>query len=438
MFKSVWIKCLALFLNGALLISNAVTVAAVNEEELFSDGDFILAEEEIVRNNVDEELGKPRLGFSGEINTRFKHTSYSAENDWLALANDDYRILTGQTILDFFVDHRFNRNFRSFANVEFEGIVEDNSQSGTTEDFNYCIKEFFIDVNLKQKVYSRLGKQVLQWGLGYFWNPTDLINIDQKNFFDLDRGREGAYGIKAHIPYGMKKNVYLFLRMDEEDKTKLHSLSGKYEFLAGNTEMSFSAWCKENSKPVFGFNISGRLSDLDLRAELCVANEYDAYTMDYETLEITKEQGNLIPKACFGLTKYYDHGDIRDRIMVTGEFYYNGAGYEKNIIDRIKDNPRAKGLFMERVYQPYRNSKYYLALFSSIQKFIVPDLTLKINAIGNLADHSVTASCGIDYSPNLSDASFSLKDNGYFGDKNTEAKFLGKDLSISLGMKYMF
>ena len=44
---------------------------------------------------------------------------------------------------------------------------------------------------------------------------------------------------------------------------------------------------------------------------------------------------------------------------------------------------QGEGAFMERVYQPYRNSKYYLALFSSIQKFIVPDLTLKINAIGN-------------------------------------------------------
>src|SRR5690606_24070602 len=104
------------------------------------------------------------------------------------------------------------------------------------------------------------------------------------------------------------------------------------------------------------------------------ANEYNSYIMDYDTLEVTKEDGDLIPKASFGFTRYFDHGDINDRISITGEFYYNGAGYEKNIFERIKAEPYAKQIFLTEVYQPYRNSKYYFSVFSSIRKFLDPDL----------------------------------------------------------------
>ena len=50
------------------------------------------------------------------------------------------------------------------------------------QDTTLLIKEVFVDFNLANTVYFRAGKQVLKWGTGYFWNPTDLINIEHRSF----------------------------------------------------------------------------------------------------------------------------------------------------------------------------------------------------------------------------------------------------------------
>jgi hypothetical protein len=54
--------------------------------------------------------------------------------------------------------------------------IDTNSTETNSGYYSGGIKEFFIDTNLRQKVYFRMGKQVLKWGQGYFWNPSDLLH----------------------------------------------------------------------------------------------------------------------------------------------------------------------------------------------------------------------------------------------------------------------
>jgi hypothetical protein len=465
MKKIIYWTCLTVLACGLLLAQGHQAFAEdqpINEDELFSGQDTMVKEETVVNNNVGDELKEKRISVTGEVNADATFTRYLASRDWSGLGTEDQGKLSNQIKADFFADIRLKGGIKSFLSVEAsyfpQGLAEVNEVdlSDATRDtlgldpddvllittYKYTdlsIKEFFVDTNWQNKVYFRTGKQVLKWGPCYFWNPTDLINVEHKDFSDLNKIREGTYGVKVHIPSGVKQNTYFFVGMNGAAAVDDVFLSGKYEFLVGNTEMSLSAWGKKGYQPVYGYDVTGRLFNLDVQCEVSLSPGANHQILDYNTLIPTPEGDGLVPKVSLGCTKYFDDGDIKDRISLTGEVYYNGAGYDQNILQRIDDiNPSLKPLYISQVYEPYRNSKYYLAFFSSMSKFIKNDLTLNVNGITNLVDHSGTLTCGVSYHPSLTDIFIDFSVSGNIGDKNTEATSQGNLGSVYLGTRILF
>ena len=429
MKKIIGFTCIMLLFWGTFFFNNNIALAdedPINEDDLFS-GETVVEENEVVKDDVAKELDEKRIAVTGEVSTSTNFTPYDYTYDWFAAGTENQYKLVNQITADFFCDIRLKGGIKSFLNVGVSyypvgietGFMEINS--------DISIKEFFIDTNWQNKVYFRTGKQVLKWGRSYFWNPTDLINVERKDFMNMDKSREGTYGIKVHIPSGAAKNAYFFIGMDNADQINGVSLAGKYEFLIGGTEMSLSGWLKENYNPVYGFDISSRLFDLDLRGEISLSAGDNAFTMDYDTLQLYKREG-WVPRVSVGFTKYFDLGEEKNRISITGEFYYNYAGYEKNIFQKIQqaaDPAAERDKFMSYVYEPYVNSKYYLAIFSSVSKFIIANATLNFNAMVNLVDSSAVLTTGISYHPTITDICIDFGLNGYLGDKYTEATIYG-------------
>jgi hypothetical protein len=436
MKKMIYWICLTVLTCGLLLAQGHPVLAddqPVNEDELFSGQDTMVEEETVVNNSVGDELKEKRISVTGEVNANTTFTRKLASRDWTALSTEDEGKLTNLIMVDFYTDIRLRGGIKSFLSVEAAYLPEDNSTP-------LGIKEFFVDTNWQNKVYFRTGKQLLKWGTCYFWNPTDLINERNKDFLDMDKPREGTYGVKVQIPSGTKRNIYFFLGMDQATEINDLSLAGKYEFLAGNTEMSFSFVGRNGYQPVYGYDVTGRIFDLDVRGEICLSPGGNQEIMDYDSLGPVPEGDGFIPKISLGCTKYFDYGNIKDRISLTGEFYYNGAGYEQNILQRIRDDIDSYNwrVYMSKVYEPYRNSKYYFAFFSSVSKFIKTDLTLNVNGITNLVDHSGTLTCGVSYHPSITDIFIDFNVNGNFGEKNTEATFMGDLYSLYLGTRILF
>lgn len=434
-FGLVWVMVLA---AGLLLGQGSRALAEdINEDELFSGQETVVEEEKVVKDDVGKELNEKRIGVSGEVNADTTFTRYLVSQDWSGLLTEDQGKLNNFIMADFFMDIRLQGGIKSFLSVEAAYLPSDSGVPGADTVLGF--KEFFVDTNWRNKIYFRTGKQFLTWGTCFFWNPTDLININSKEFTDLDQIREGTYGLKVHIPSGTKRNVYFFLKMDDATEIEGISAAGKYEFLVGNTEMSFSILGRNGYQPDYGYDITGRIFDLDIRGEMALSPGGNNEMIDYDSLGTVPEGDGYIPKISLGCTKYFDSGDIKDRISLTSEIYYNSAGYEKNIFERLKsETPENKGTFLSTFYQPYRNSKYYFAFFSSVSKFIKSDLTLNINGITNLVDHSGTLTCGVSYHPSITDIFVDFNVSGNFGEKNTEATFEGDLYSVFLGTRLLF
>jgi hypothetical protein len=466
--KSFGLIIIIIGLMFALLV-NAVPALAddtTNEDQLFSGGDTVVSQDQVTDDKVDEELKGKHLGFSGQIDAKLGYNSYSIGDDWTLPVKDKYFVphhdadqLNNLVSADLFVDIRLTKGIKGFCSLGlnyFPGgidVIGTNYNLETTppekitviskEYLQLTIKEFFVDANWKNKVYFRTGKQYLKWGQGYFWNPTDFINLSRKDFFNINAIQEGVFGVKVSIPSGVKQNGYFFANMNNAQKFSDAALAGKYEFLIGNTEMSVSAVVQKSQIPSYGFDITGRIGHLDYHGEIGFKDVARSPILDYNTLLPLARFGEYSPQACLGVTKYFTVGDIKDKVMVNAEFFYNQAGYDQNMIERIATEPNATlrenaREFYLGNYQAYTNSKYYLAIFGSVQKFIVPEMTLNVNSIINLIDKSAVLTAGVSYIPALTDLSVNFSVNGFLGAPNTEATFSGNRWSLSLGTKIVF
>jgi hypothetical protein len=445
--------------SGVLLATERICLAEdhlfaeedlFSEEALFSDDDFLVEEEAVVSTEVGAELNTNRVEVTGQAASTMTYSLCSPADGWSGLFKREEHGLDNLMSADFFVDIRLRNGIKSFLSLGLDynpaGLEVDPPQAGGDPGIepqpnkdelstNYRLKEFFIDANWANRVYFRTGKQVLKWGRSYFWNPTDLINVEKKDFFDLEKPREGTYGTKIHLPFGAAKNIYVFVGMEGVKAVRDLSFAGKYEFLVGGTEMAFSAWTKKDHEPVYGFDFSSRLFDLDLRGELSLST---GRRLDPENLGCWLEEEEWIPKLSVGFTKYFDHGEIKDRISITGEFYYNHAGYDENIFAKHKAPTRMQLIHFTEIYAPYMTSKYYLAFFTAVNKFIRSELTLNLNGMMNLVDHSAILSTGLSYSPALTDFTIDLTLTGRLGDQYSEARFMGDQLSVALGAQILF
>lgn len=433
----------------------------VDENELFGDKNSEITVVKEENHNVDSELSLKKISFSGEV-----YYKGSAGIKAGFVNKKDYQGYNSNASANIFLDVRIKEGMKLF--VDFEGNYYSKgktkyetlnySENGIDKSIVYknelsselLVKELFFDTNYQKKLYFRFGKQNLKWGTGYFWNPTDTINIEKKSFLDLDKRREGSYGVKTTIPLGNSGNIYIFLNSEGAKDLSDNGVSLKYEFLVKNSEMSVSLWSKRNRAPILGYDISGRTSGIDFYGEAALSYGSDAKKINEKRVSEESSSGkdiyNLLydnynkkiyPKVVFGGTKYFDYKDIKDRISLTAELYYNGTGYSKNVIKSFLNDDNRINYYMT-YFEPNDYGRIYAAFFSEFKKFQNDSRkSIHINGISNLSDKSGIINIGYKYIP-FDEFIIETNLSGYFGNKYSEY-MLGNDrFLIDASAKLLF
>ncbi|MBI5744076.1 MAG: hypothetical protein HY952_05970 [Elusimicrobia bacterium] len=414
-----------ILLSFLFLACAAPSGAQVDEAELFSSPDVATQAADTAPAPAD----KRSVAFSGEV--------LLVEND-VIYSSSSKNPLTSYLVGNLFLDARLKQGVKAFANME-------TTYRSDTRETKSALREAFLDFNVKNKVYFRGGKQVLQWGRCYLWNPTDLINIEKATFVRRLGYRDGAYGLKMHIPFGAEYNIYGFL--DTGNAATDSDLGGalKFEFLTGRTEMAFSGWAKRNRRPVLGYDFSTRLGDVDIAGEYSAARRDNTRFLrdDSGTLDIVRKRAEWAQKAAINFSKGFRLGNYNDRLTVTGEFFYNQTGYRQNVfrdhsvynygsplaalgptgtIVPVTSGSKRDFLLGHGLYEPNYLSRYYGAIFTSVTRFIIEDMTLSANYIRNLADDSGMLTTGVAYK-NMNDFSAGLLVNTFLGPGDREYTF---------------
>lgn len=421
-------------------------------DSMFSEDSFMVDESEVVDDTVGDSLNEKSQTFSGRVRTGI---SYNMTREWLkGNVEPESNSFTSPVSGDFYLNARLQDGFKVYAafnllyypqgvltkvttnmglNLVTSNLVE--VYGVESNDLVFGLSEFFVDMNIRKKVYFRFGKQVLQWGRNYFWNPTDLLNIDKKNFTDLEETREGATGLKITIPYKTLFNFYGFLDFTGAEDLGNAAAAAKAEFLLGRTEVGLSAWAKEGYLPVYGLDFSSRIGQVNLLGEMSLSEGDNSLRWNPSTLSAYQESEVWTPRVSLGFNTSFDFREVEDRILLQGEFYYNGGGADENYFD--DGTMQILSYLYSGAYEVNTSAKYYGALFLNISKFFDPNLSFSANALANLVDYSTVLTASLSYSP-IYDFTSTLLLIGYLGDEETEFNFYGNGMTAQLEFSFVF
>ncbi|HTY08811.1 MAG TPA: hypothetical protein VMF29_06575, partial [Candidatus Edwardsbacteria bacterium] len=161
--------------------SFASAQAPVDENALFADSASVTqaplrADSALLKNPGQSKS----TGISGTVTSA---ALGSCDRDFFSDRTYRHTALATWITGDLNLDARLAGGFKAFASVEatYRPIATETA-AGNDSNIAFSLPELFVDANYRNRVYVRSGKQVLQWGRCYFWNPTDLINIEQKQF----------------------------------------------------------------------------------------------------------------------------------------------------------------------------------------------------------------------------------------------------------------
>jgi hypothetical protein len=408
----------------------------VDEDALFADTSSLADSAAVAAAAPSAENGS-RISLGGDILTVGQG---SLSRDYFGSPDVAESRLSSMALADLSLDVRLQRDFKAFAALELAYAPSATGMAGDS-GASWRLPELFLDAQIAHRAYFRVGKQVLQWGRTYFFNPTDLVNVERKSFFRRLGAREGVFGARVHVPFGTAWNLYGFL--DTHGVGRPDSLAGaiRVERLLGRTEVSLLAWDGGGREPVYGADFSTRLLGLNLTGELAVHREAESvrFSGSGGIPAVNRHVEEWAPRASLGLGRSFRVSGVPDRLTAMTEYYYNGPGTGNRrlgLADFLAalpgglagagamDAAAASGL-----YQPNSYSRHYAAIFATLDRFLRRDLALTLNAIGNLDQSCAMLSGGIAYR-DLNDFSLSLFVNGFAGPRDTEYTLAGEALQV--------
>ncbi len=108
---------------------------------------------------------------------------------------------------------------------------------------NIKIWEFYSDFAIKDAVYFRAGKQMVKWGVGYFFQPADIISLTAVDVNDPKADREGPLAIKANVPIGVNNLDFYLIAPGSSNLTSVLDLkpAARFQLVLGNWELGLGA-----------------------------------------------------------------------------------------------------------------------------------------------------------------------------------------------------
>jgi len=390
-------------------------VETIDENKMFSEGETVTPIEKITDSKVEESTDKESVAFSGSINSR---NSYAMQRDWLLgnIPSTAGNTLNNQIQTNALLEARARRSTKAVVNLVSNVYAQGKNEQRTFQDTttgatsrvnetvyaDYRFTEAFVDANINRAIYFRAGKQVLVWGRGFFWNPSDVINTELRSATDAFQFREGTYGLRAHVPIGSGLNFYSFTGVGKSTRTEDVIQAFKVELAVSRAEVATGVIVGQKKVPTYLVEASTRFLTLDWRAEATYAYGDNAQHINVNTFNIFNPvtyqlRDQHVFKGVLSFGRSFEVLDVADRLSVNVEYFYNGAGYSENV---FAQNAAVKAYFVQNgLYRPNYYGQHYVGLFTTFARFIFTELTLGLNGFANLSDKTMVFSQLFTYNP---------------------------------------
>lgn len=193
--------------------------------------------------------------------------------------------------------------------------LSSNLLSGNNYILNSKIDRAYIDYT-KNKFQIRLGRQRINWGQCFTWNPNDLFNA--YSFFDFDyQERPGSDALRLQYYVSTTSAIEFAIAADKDGNITSASL---YRFNKWNYDIQFLGGIYKSRDLVIGAGWSGNIAGASFRSEMTYFHPKNNFTDSTGTfsLSVGSEysfknsfmlQGEIlyISGRKSGITSFYDY-----------------------------------------------------------------------------------------------------------------------------------
>jgi hypothetical protein len=358
----------------------------------------------------------------------------SAFFDNLATPDTDSASVNLSTTLYF--DARPTDDFRVFGKTSISYPFDDEGGTRAFDDV-FHVDELFSDFNWKEMLFFRGGKHTLNWGVGYFFSPADLLNVTEIDPEDPEAEREGPVSLKAHWPWDVH-NAYLYLIANDIEAWDEIGIAGKAELVFGSTELGVGGLYLKNTAPSGMLTVSVPIWDIDFFGEAVVRYGSDrTFVEESDTsptgVEAATYDDELFYHATAGLSFIYAFDEVDSSVRFSGQYLYNGEGYSDLAV--LKDNPLGVGALVgsgEISFTDLMNTgRHYAAANVGWAGIFDSDFSLQAFWLHNFSDMSGYVSPSLSVTL-FDQVSLSVSAPYRYGDEGDEYSPAGDGLSLRL------
>ncbi len=414
-----------------------------SEDDMFSDSSDLIEE---VSDDLMEDLSTVLLtSDSGvEIGGDF---FFDLSADWKGLDPDD---LSGSDISDslsldlgatLFIDARPDEDTRVFAKAEITSpFYTTTGPDGRKFEDIVTITELFTDFNWDNQVFFRAGKQTVNWGVGYFFSPADLLSLSRIDPEAPDAELDGPIALKINYP-SLLNNYYLYTVVPEEVESYSDlTIAPMVELVFGNSEISLGAYYQYNKAPAAMTTITSAIGDVSVYGEGYVSYGSDkTFVIDDGGITTTTYDDEVFLKGTVGASYSWSDDLSNYNLSFSGQYYYNGEGYKDSDIVNVFETPQLFGSGIvssepsEIAAFLMDSGMHYGAANASWREMFGSDFSLSLFFIENFSSLSGMIKPTISWS-GMDNIDISLSLSRMFGDAGEEYAVAGSTAAVSLGV----
>ena len=374
----------------------------INTDDLFGDtGDALIeepAEDTAVNDFTDDLLTSDTgvvLGGRYHFSAEAALTEDELENPSFDSMDDTFSLDLGTTLtFDARPDDTIRVLGKAVVSYPFTSAVD---KSRTFSDV-FHVTEMFSDFNIDNKVFFRAGKSTINWGVGYFFSPADLLNLSKVDPEDPDAELEGPVSVKMNVPFGLN-NLYLYVIAPEGISSASElAVAPKAEFVTGITEIGIGAYYQKDHSPAAMATVTTAAGDISLFGEAVVTYGSDK-TFVQDDLTLLTYDDRFFYKATAGASYSWSDDLSNFDLSFTGQYMFNGEGYEDDDQDFLTANrqtvigvingliplPSLAGLSMSDIAE---TGRHYGAASFRWSGMFQSDFSFSVFYLGNLSDGS--------------------------------------------------
>ncbi len=189
---------------------------------------------------------------------------------------------------------------------------------------NSTIDRLWLDFNFKS-VQITVGRQRINWGQTFVWNPNDIFNA--YSFFDFDYiERPGSDAARLQVFPSPSSAAELAVKVDSENDV---TAAGLFRFNKWGYDIQFLAGFVNSEDVVIGTGWSGAIGSLSFRGEGSWFQPYEDFPNSLGDILLTAGFDKIFKNNSMAQVQFMYSNNPLELINLTG--LYSGSLSAKNL-----------------------------------------------------------------------------------------------------------